>query len=165
MNQRKTIPAAGLRAGPQERTFLMDATATLGPALSMGRPATGMTHMGSTLYPPCTGSHSAFRLPSPAHHVPAAAHHIPTSAHHIPTSAHHVSNENGQDSQTTTQTQSYTGQNDVVPSVRSRCFISGSIFSLLLRGGKGRGGYHRAAGLAGGCRYFSRSGSSSQLPR
>lgn len=44
------------------------------------------------------GHCSAFWLPSPAHHVPAPAHHIPTSAHH-------VSNENGQESQTTTQTQ------------------------------------------------------------
>ena len=52
---------------------------------------TGAGTWGSTLSPPCTGPRSAFQLP--------------ILHHHIPTSAHHVLNENGQDSQTTTQTQ------------------------------------------------------------
>lgn len=115
---------------------------------------TGAGTPGSTPCLPDMGTHFAFQLPSPDH--------VPASAHHKPTSAYHLSNENRQNSQTTTQTQViHAGQNGIVPSVKPACFLSDSIFSLLLHGGEGRGGDHRTRC---GCRYFSRSGSSSQLP-
>lgn len=63
-----------------------------------------------------------------------------------------------------TSPSSDTGQNGIVPSVKSECFISGSTFGLFMHDGEERWGDHCVAGLAGGRRYFSRSGSSSQLP-
>lgn len=63
-----------------------------------------------------------------------------------------------------TSSNSYAGQNGFAPPVKSVCFISASIFSLLVHGGEERGGNHLAVGLAGGLQNFSRSGSSSQLP-
>lgn len=105
MNQRKTIfrswqlasglvPRSGPSSGmPQPRWGPHSPREELLPGQHMWAPPcrTGAGTPGSTPCPPCTGPRSAFRLPSPDHHVPAPA--------------HHISNENGQDSQTTTQTQ------------------------------------------------------------
>jgi len=67
-NQRKTISAAGLRAGPQEGTILRDATATLGSQLATGRAADGMTHMGSPL--PHRGRDMGLHTVSALHRTP-----------------------------------------------------------------------------------------------
>lgn len=171
-NQRKTICAACLRAGPQEGTFLRDAAATLGLPLSMGRSAPRMTHMCSSLphrgrdtglhtVPTLHGTSLCLLTSQPCPPCPCPPHPCPPHPRVCPLplcwkqarlTDHH------------TNPNSYAGRNDIVPSVKI-CFTCGSIFSLLLRGGDGSGGDHRPAGLAGAYRHFSRSGSSSQLPR
>lgn len=161
-NQKRTICAAGLRTGPQKQTFLRDATATLGPPLSMGRAAVRTTHvlLAATQWqghwaPPCAHLAWDMALPFTSQPCPPCPYVCPLPLYwkRAWLTDHH------------TNPNSYARRNDIVPSVKSVCFICGSIFSLLLCGGDGRGGDHYPAGLSGDYKHFSRSGSSSQLPR
>lgn len=168
MNHRKTIFAAKPLGWSLGENFLQGYDGHLGPPLCMERSA-GTIHMASPL--PHRGrdtrvciipaSHRASLYLLASQLCPSYSCLCPPYPYICPLhlkwkwsslTEHHTSPSND------------TGQNGIVPSVKSECFISGSIFALLMCDGEGRWGDHCVAALARGRRYFSRSGSSSQLP-